>query len=241
MHLTGQAAIVTGGSRGIGLGIAAALLEHGASVTISGTRRDHLDEARRQLGDSGAGARVEAAVADVRDPAAVERLVDDTVRAFGGLDILVNNAGVGAFSPIADLSPADWHRVIDTNLTGVFYCCRAAIPHMRRRGGGYIINVSSLAGRNQFPGGGVYCASKAALNAFSEVLMQEVRYDDIRVSYIMPGSVASDFEGPTRTGAAEWKLTPADIGRVVVDLLAHDPRSLPSRVEIRPSKPARGR
>jgi short-subunit dehydrogenase len=112
---------------------------------------------------------------------------------------------------------------------------------MRRRGGGYIINVSSLAGRNQFPGGGVYCASKAALNAFSEVLMQEVRYDDIRVSYIMPGSVASDFEGPTRSGMAEWKLTPADIGRVVVDLLAHDPRSLPSRVEIRPSKPARGR
>jgi NAD(P)-dependent dehydrogenase (short-subunit alcohol dehydrogenase family) len=239
MHLTGKTAIVTGGSRGIGFGIAAALLDHGASVMISGLDRGRLDAAWARLSEAGRAPRVAAAVADVRDPAAVERLVDEAVRAFGGLDVLVNNAGVGAFSRIADLALDDWRRVIDTNVTGVFYCCRAAIPRMRERGGGYIINISSLAGRNAFPGGGAYCASKAALNAFSEVLMQEVRYDDIRVSYIMPGSVATDFDGPHGSGGADWKLTADDIGRVVVDLLGHDPRSLPSRVEIRPSKPAR--
>ena len=109
--------------------------------------------------------------------------------------MLVNNAGVGVGAPIADLSYDEWNRIIDTNLTGVFHCCQAAIPHLRARGGGWIINISSLASKNPFVGGAAYCASKAGLNAFSEALMQELRYDNIRVSYVLPGSVATGFSG----------------------------------------------
>jgi NAD(P)-dependent dehydrogenase (short-subunit alcohol dehydrogenase family) len=129
-----------------------------------------------------------------------------------------------------------WAAVIGTNLTGVFFCTRAAIAAMRGNGGGWIINIASLAGRNYFPGGSAYCASKAGLIAFSESVMQEVRFDDIRVSVVMPGSVATDFSGPSDTGAAAWKLTPDDVAQVVMDLLRHPARSLPSKVEIRPAR-----
>src|SRR4029453_7490558 len=134
-----------------------------------------------------------------------------------GLDILVNNAGVGAFSPVADMQVADWQKVIDTNVTGVFHCCRAALPHLRRRGG-WIINISSLASKNPFPNAAAYCASKAALNAFSEALMQEVRYDGIRVAYILPGSVNTGFGGLANT-KSEWALMPDDVAAVVTDLV----------------------
>jgi NAD(P)-dependent dehydrogenase (short-subunit alcohol dehydrogenase family) len=234
--LAGRVAIVTGGSRGIGFAIARALLSSGASVAISGRDEAALERARSALD---AADRLLVVAADVRRLDDVRRLVGATVDRFGGLDVLVNNAGVGGFAEVASMTPETWHAVIDTNLTGVFYCCREAIPHLRRRGGGWIVNISSLAARNWFPGGAAYCASKAALNAFTEALMQEVRYDDIRVSYVMPGSVATGFEGPSRSGAAEWKLSPDDVAQVVLDLLAHHPRSLPSRVEIRPSKPRR--
>jgi NAD(P)-dependent dehydrogenase (short-subunit alcohol dehydrogenase family) len=130
---------------------------------------------------------------------------------------------------------ADWDRTIGTNLNGVFYCCRAAIPELRRRGGGWIVSISSLASKNAFAGGAAYCATKAGLNAFSEALMQEVRYDNIRVSCIMPGSVATGFGG--RDVGADWKLAPEDVAEVVIDLLEHPARSLPSRVELRPSRP----
>jgi len=152
--------------------------------------------------------------------------------------VLVNNAGVGVFEEIASLAPDEWRRVIDTNLTGVYYACHAAIPHLRARGGGWIFNISSLAGKNAFKGGGAYCASKAALNAFSEVLMQEVRYDGIRVSYIMPGSVDTAFGGPTGQ-RADWKVGAEDVAQVIVDLIGHPPRTLASRIEIRPSQPPR--
>ena len=168
----------------------------------------------------------------------MERMVAAAVAAFGGLDILVNNAGIGTFSAVAETTDEQWQRTIGTNLTGVFYACRAAIPAMRARGGGWIINVSSLAGKNAFTGGGAYCASKAALNAFSEVLMQEVRHDGIRVSYVMPGSVATEFS-PGGSSGADWKLAADDVAQVIVDLLAHPARSLPSRVELRPSMPPR--
>jgi NAD(P)-dependent dehydrogenase (short-subunit alcohol dehydrogenase family) len=135
------------------------------------------------------------------------------------------------------MSDEDWARVIDTNLTGVFFCTRAAIPALKKSGGGWIINIASLAGRNYFPGGAAYCASKAGLIAFSESVMQEVRYDNIRVSVVMPGSVATDFSGPSETGGAPWKLTPDDVAQVVMDLLRHPGRSLPSKVEMRPAKP----
>jgi NAD(P)-dependent dehydrogenase (short-subunit alcohol dehydrogenase family) len=211
-------------------------------VAIAGRDRQALAEAERALD---VGGRVLAVTADVGREEDVTRLVSDTVARFGGLDVLVNNAGIGGFGPVADMTPEGWRAILDTNLSGVFYCCHAALPHMRQRGGGWIINISSLAGKNAFPGGAAYCASKAGLNAFSEVLMQEVRYDGIRVSYIMPGSVATDFSGPQRAAAAgerprdAWKIQSEDIAQVVVDLLDSPARTLSSRIEMRPSQPPR--
>jgi NAD(P)-dependent dehydrogenase (short-subunit alcohol dehydrogenase family) len=229
-------AIVTGGSVGIGLATARALLARGFQVVISGRRKAALDAAVRQLG---AGGDVHAVVADVREAADAQKLVEETRQRFGGVDVLVNNAGVGVFANVADMSLEQWRQVIQTNLDGVFYCTRAVLPEMRQRGGGFIINISSLAGKNAFAGGAAYCASKAALNQFSEALMQEVRYDNIRVSCVMPGSVSTGFGDRGSAGEADWKLAPDDVARVVTDLIAHDARSLPSRVELRPSRPPR--
>ena len=156
---------------------------------------------------------------------------------FGRLDVLINNAGVRLFQPLAEQSVADWQTVIETNLSGVFFACRAAIPLLQRGGGGWIINISSLAGSHPFAGGAAYCASKAGLNSLTEALMQELRHDDIRVSCVAPGSVDTHFGGGHRGASASWKLDQDDVARVVVDLLKHNPRSLPSRVEIRPSRP----
>jgi NAD(P)-dependent dehydrogenase (short-subunit alcohol dehydrogenase family) len=227
----GKVALVTGGNRGIGRGIAEALVADGASVAI--TARD-AGGAAKAAGELGHGARGYGC--DVRQPESVARLFADVARDFGGLDVLVNNAGIGIVKPIAEMPIEDWHTVIETNLNGVFYCTRLAIPLMRARGGGYIINVSSLAGRNTFPGGGAYSASKHAVNGFSETLFQEVRHDGIRVSYLMPGSVATDF-GRGMNDKADWALTPADVGEMVVDLLHTNPRALHSRVEMRPARP----
>jgi len=234
-HLETKIAIVTGGSRGIGLAVTAALLDEGARVAISGLSQEHLDAAKKSLGAH--ADRLEAVRADVRHRADVDRLIGAAVSRFGGVDILVNNAGIGAFANVADMSDDDWHRVLETNVTGVFFCCNAAIPQMRTRGGGWIINISSLAGKNSFVGGAAYCASKAGLNAFSESLMQEVRHDGIRVSYVMPGSVATEFSPGGSNSGTDWKLASEDVAQVVMDLLAHPDRSLPSRVELRPSRP----
>jgi NAD(P)-dependent dehydrogenase (short-subunit alcohol dehydrogenase family) len=229
-------AIVTGGSKGIGLAIARAVLQRGGQVAISGRHEADLASAAAALGGGG---NVLPVRADVRDPADAQRLVADTAARFGGLDVLVNNAGVGRFADVADMSIEAWREIIDTNLSGVFYCTRAAIPEMRRRGGGFVINISSLAGKNAFAGGAAYCASKAALNQFSEALMQEVRHDNIRVSAVLPGSVATGFGGHAGGDEASWKLAPEDVAKVVVDLIDHNARSLPSRVELRPSRPPR--
>jgi NAD(P)-dependent dehydrogenase (short-subunit alcohol dehydrogenase family) len=234
--LRGQAAVVTGGSRGIGFSIAYALVAAGANVLITGRNDTRLSNAKPRLESAGPGS-VEALNADVRHYADVEKAVAATVSRFGGLDVLVNNAGVGVFTNVADMKPEQWSQVIDTNLTGVFNACHAAIPRMRERGGGYIINISSLAGVNAFVGAAAYCASKAGLNAFSEALMQEVRYDNIRVTYVMPGSVATEFAGNDASRGADWKISGDDLAQIVVDLLCSDPRSLASRVEVRPSKP----
>jgi NAD(P)-dependent dehydrogenase (short-subunit alcohol dehydrogenase family) len=229
-------AIVTGGSRGIGLAIARALAGDGAQVAITSRSDAHLSAARPKIEAAGPGA-VETFQADVRRHDDMTRVVDATVARFGGLDILINNAGVGIFGGVAAMTPAQWSDVIDTNLTGVFNATRAALPHLQRRGGGFIINVSSLAGKNPFADGAAYCASKAGLNAFSEALMQEVRYDNIRVSYLLPGSVATAFSSGDEAKGADWKIAPEEVAEVVVNLLRHNPRSLPSRVELRPSKP----
>lgn len=237
--LTGKVAIVTGGSRGIGLAIARTLLERGARVAITATSDSTLKSAVLELQSIAGDESLQALRADVRRYKEVEQAVKDAVARFGALDILVNNAGVGVFSPVAEMSMEQWHQVIDTNLTGVFYCCRAAIPHLRARGAGWIINISSLAATNAFREAGAYCASKAGLNAFSEALMQEVRHDGIRVSYVMPGSVQTQFSGRTPGDSDAWKLAPDDVAQVVADLLVHPARSLPSRVEIRPARPPR--
>jgi NAD(P)-dependent dehydrogenase (short-subunit alcohol dehydrogenase family) len=245
--LNGKVALVTGGSRGIGRAIAHALAGEGAAVAITGRDEARLAEARRTLeearpagaGRSGSPGMIDARRADVRSYDDIDAAVRGTVDRFGGLDILVNNAGVGVFTNVSDMTPSQWADVIDTNLTGVFNACHAALPHLRRRGGGYIINISSLSGTNPFAGAAAYCASKAGLNAFSEALMQELRHEDIRVSYVMPGSVSTGFANGDAAKGADWKVAPEEVAAVVVNLLRHNPRSLPSRVELRPSKPPR--
>ena len=229
---------VTGGTRGIGYAIARSLLQQGDAVVVTGTTQHGVDRAadklRQVIGDA---TRVLGLVCDVRDSSAVERVVARAAEHFGGIDVLVNNAGVGVFGAVADMSVDEWNRVIETNVSGVFYGCRAVIPHLRRRGAGWIINISSLASKNPFVNGAAYSASKAALNAFSEALMQEVRHDNIRVAYVLPGSVATEFSGRSSDTGSEWRLQADDVAQVVVDLLAHPARSLPSRVELRPSRP----
>jgi NAD(P)-dependent dehydrogenase (short-subunit alcohol dehydrogenase family) len=241
VSLTLHTAIVTGGTRGIGYGIAEALVTAGAKVMITGRDAGRVTDAVGRLAVRASDkTRVLGQAVDVRKRAAVDALVADTVREFGPLNTLINNAGVGLFTEVEKTTDEDWSRVIDTNLTGVFHCSRAAIPPMRHAGGGWIINIASLAGRNYFANGAAYCASKAGLVAFSESLMLEVRNDNIRVSVVMPGSVATDFIGPSGRDIAHgddsWKLTPADIAAVVLDLLRHPTRSLPSKVEIRPAR-----
>jgi 3-oxoacyl-[acyl-carrier protein] reductase len=237
MTLKGKTAVVTGGSRGIGLAIARALLGQGANVAITATKQETLEAAADALGGGGARERLLPIRADVRAYAEVERAMSAAAQRFGSIEILVNNAGVGGFAPVADMTVEDWDAVIDTNVTGVFHCCRTALPYLKRQGG-WIINVSSLSSKNPFPNGAAYCASKAALNAFSECLMQEVRYDDIRVAYVLPGSVNTGF-GSLANTKADWALSPDDVAAVVLDLLSHPARSLPSRVEIRPAQPPR--
>lgn len=230
--------VVTGGTRGIGRAVAEALLARGDRVVVTGASAASAARAERELSDAaGDSGRVAGAVCDVRDAAAVDELMSATVARFGGLDVLINNAGVGVGAPIADLSHDEWHRIIGINLTGVFNCCHAAIPHLRARGGGWIISISSLSSANPFAGGAAYTASKAGLNAFSEALMQELRDDNIRVSCVLPGSVATGFSGRVSTAGADWRLQPTDVARAIVSLLDYDARSLPSRIEIRPSRP----
>jgi 3-oxoacyl-[acyl-carrier protein] reductase len=234
--LNGKVAIVTGGSRGIGLAIARALVSQNVQLAITGRNEASLSSARQRIEGAGPGA-VETLRADVRRYDEVKHAVDATVARFGGLDILINNAGVGIFGDVRSMTPEQWSEVIETNLTGAFNMTHAALPHMQRRGGGFIINISSLAGKNPFADGAAYCASKAGLNAFSEALMQEVRYDNVRVAYVLPGSVSTAFSSGDETKGADWKIAPDEVAEVVVNLLRHNARSLPSRVELRPSKP----
>jgi NAD(P)-dependent dehydrogenase (short-subunit alcohol dehydrogenase family) len=229
--LSGKVALVTGGNRGIGRGIAEALAAEGATVVLTARTAPAAERAAREIGRGALGF-----ACDVRSEEQVGQLFRQVDRATAGLDVLVNNAGVGLFAPVAEMAPEDWRTVLETNLNGVFYCCHEAIPRMKKRGGGYIFNISSLAGKNPFVNGAAYNASKFGLNGFSEALMMEVRYDGIRVSYLMPGSVATEF-GHGSTAKQGWALTPADVAEVVLDLLRSSDRALFSRVEMRPSRP----
>jgi 3-oxoacyl-[acyl-carrier protein] reductase len=238
--LKGKVAVVTGGTRGIGFSVAEALAKEDAKVFICGRDEARLKDALDALGRTAGEGSSAGMAADVRRYDDCHRVVQGAAERFGGLDILVNNAGVGVFKPIDQMSPEEWDTVIETNLSGVFYCCHEAIPLMRKRGGGYIFNISSLAGTNAFPGGSAYNASKFGLNGFSEAVMQEIRYDGIRVSYIMPGSVATDFAAePGSRSRESWKLTGEDIAKAVLDLYRFPTNALASRIEMRPSQPPR--
>lgn len=234
----GKCAVVTGGSKGIGFAIAEALAGAGANVVISSRHEDEVQDAARRLNEVSEG-EVVGVVCDVRRYEDVQRMIGATVERFGGLDVLVNNAGVGGFAPVDRLPVERWDQVIETNLNGVFYCCHEAVPHMRKRGDGWIINIASLAGKNPLPGGTAYNASKFGLVGFSEALMLDVRDDGIRVNYIMPGSVATHFNDHAPSEADAWKIQPEDIAQIVMDLLAFPSRTLPSRIEVRPSMPPR--
>jgi NAD(P)-dependent dehydrogenase (short-subunit alcohol dehydrogenase family) len=236
-----RVALVTGGSKGIGKAIAASLLESGVHVAITGRDPNALRTAVSDLALPAhhGGARIEWVAGDVRLEDSARAMVETAAGRLGGLDILVNNAAVGIMIDVASMSGAQWRETIETNLNGVFYCTHAAVPLLRQRGGGWIVNISSLASANPFAGGAAYSATKAGLNAFGEALMQELRYDNIRVTTVCPGSVRTGFAGSDASSAAEWKLAPEDVARVVLDLVAHPDRSLPSRVDLRPSKPPR--
>jgi len=230
--LSNKTAVVTGGTKGIGRAIAKSLIDAGANVVITARNHDEITNAVSELNRRSRGSAV-GHVCDVRDYDQVKSLFAN----LNALDILINNAGVGIFAPVESMSVEDFRTVLETNVFGVFYCCHEAIPMMKQRGGGYIINISSLAGTNAHPKMAAYNASKFGLNGFSEALMQEVRHDGIKVSYIMPGSVNTEFGGDEPSDEKSWQLQPSDIAEVVMDLLAHTNRALPSRVEIRPSRP----
>jgi 3-oxoacyl-[acyl-carrier protein] reductase len=234
--LSGKTAIVTGSSKGIGYAIAEALARCDANVVVSARKPAEVTEAARRLEGVGKGT-ILGIPCDVSKLDDVRRLVGQTAEQLGGLDILVNNAGIGRFAPVGQFDPADWDRLIGTNLSGVFYCCHEAIPHLQRSGDAWIINIASLAGKNPFAGGAAYNASKFGLVGFSEALIMDVRQQGIRVNYIMPGSVNTYFGDKQPKDENDWMIQPEDIATLVLELLAFPSNSLPSRIEIRPSRP----
>jgi NAD(P)-dependent dehydrogenase (short-subunit alcohol dehydrogenase family) len=236
LNLKGKSALVTGGARGIGRAIVEMLLSAGASVAFCGVRelsvRQAQEELRAKFPDS--TLKLVAATADVSSKDAVHRLFDQVDRELGGLDILINNAGIGRFADLASLAPEDWRALMGTNLDGVYYCIHEALPRFRARGGGWIINIASLAGKNPFAGGAAYNASKFGLCGLSEAVMLDHRYENVRVSAVLPGSVSTEF---SRGGLADWKIQPEDVAGAVAMILAMPARTLISHVEIRPAKP----
>ncbi|MCP5120698.1 MAG: SDR family oxidoreductase [bacterium] len=236
--LEGKQAVVTGGTRGIGRAIAQSLLEAGAAVAICGRGEPATAQAVEELA-AATGGEVIGAACDVRDEGNVAALFRFVEERFGGLDILINNAGLGIFQAVGDMSVDEWRQVIDTNLTGVFLCCREALPRFRSRGSGFVINISSLAGKNPFASGAAYNASKFGLNGFSEAVMMDHRHDNVKVSYVMPGSVDTGFRPPAGRKPGGWKIASEDVAEIVMSILAMPERTLISRVEVRPSKPPR--
>jgi len=236
LDLSGKVAIVTGGTRGIGYGLAQGLLANGAKVFICGRQEAALKTALETLKEGHEG-NLAGISADVSRDEDCARVVQETVKAFGSLDILINNAGVGhVYKPVDQITAEVWDATIQTNLSGMFYCCRAAIPLMRKAGAGYIFNISSVAEIVRLPGGSAYNASKCAVSGFTETLMKDVRYDGIRVSEIVIGSVSTDDRG-----YEHWKLAIEDVVQVVLDLYRLPARALVGRVELWPSQPPPGR
>ncbi|MER3443416.1 MAG: short-chain dehydrogenase [Meiothermus sp.] len=230
--MNGKVALVTGASEGIGKEIARQLVARGVRVGMLARSRDKLEAAAAELGEGAL-----ALPGDVTRSADLEQAVARLEERFGGLDYLVNNAGVGVFKPVHELSLEEWRRVLETNLTGPFLATRAAVPAMQRRGGGHVVNIGSLAGKNAFAGGSAYNASKFGLIGFSEAAMQDLRYLGIRVSTVLPGSVNTAFGG--NRAEAEWKIQPEDVAEAVLYVLQSNPRVMPGQLELRPSRPPR--
>jgi hypothetical protein len=233
--LQNKTALITGGSKGIGYGIAEALVREGARVAITSRKQNVAQEAATSLSKLGKG-EVLGLEADVRDATALQKAVDTVVKNWGSLDVLIANAGLGYFGNIETLTAEQWHETIDTNLTGVFHSVKASIPELKKSKG-YIITIASLAGTNFFAGGSAYNASKFGLVGLTQAAMLDLRGYGIKVTTIMPGSVATEFNGGHASAEDRWKIQPEDIGQIVVDLLKMHPRTLPSKIEVRPSMP----
>ena len=235
-RLLDKVALVTGASKGIGFETAKIFAEEDAKIVMTARGEDDLESAADTI--RAIGGRVITVAGDVGVRADCERALDAAKSGFGGLDILVNNAGIGYFAEVENMTDEGFDAVMKTNLYGVFYMCRGAIPMLEARGGGYILNISSLAGQNTFARGGAYCASKHALNGFSECLMLEVRQRGIAVSYVCPGSVSTSFGHSKESEDDSWRQSARDVAQVVLDLIVGTgPRTLVSKVEMRPMKP----
>jgi 3-oxoacyl-[acyl-carrier protein] reductase len=230
-------AVVTGGTRGIGRAISERLLREGAAVAICGRSAESVEKAVAGMAPLGS---VHGRPVDIRNVEAVREFFVWVDEKLGGVDILVNNAGEAVFGKVAELQAEDWLRNIDLNLNAAYFCSHEALSRFARRGGGFIVNISSLAGKNAFSGGAAYNASKYGLNGFTEALMLDHRYDNVRVTCIMPGSVNTDFgtsAGRPGTGGTDWMIAPEDVAEVVATVLRMPARTMVSRVEMRPSQP----
>ncbi len=230
-----KVAYITGGSKGIGLGIAEAMCKAGMRVAISGRNPEALQSALSKLSQIAEG-EVIAIQSDVRKLEEEQAAINKVLETWGQLDICIANAGVGKFATIEDLTAEEWNSVIDTNLTGVFHTVKASIPSLKSSKG-YIITIASLAGTNFFKFGSAYNASKFGLVGFTQAIMLDLREHGIKVTTIMPGSVSTYFNGRTPSPEEDWKIQPEDIGQMVMDLLRMNPRTLPSKVEVRPAIP----
>jgi 3-oxoacyl-[acyl-carrier protein] reductase len=235
-NLKNKVAFITGGNKGIGYGIAQSLLEAGMKVAISSRSLNAAEAAAQDLRDATNG-EVLALSVNVRDYDQVNSACGNIIAQFGQLDVLVANAGIGHFAPINEISVEDWKAVIETNVNGVFYSIKACTEALKASKG-YIFTISSLAGTNFFAQGSAYNASKFAVTGMSQAAMLDLRPFDVKLTTIMPGSVTSHFNGHTPSEADAWKIQPEDLGQMVVDLLRMNPRTLPSKVEVRPSKTA---
>ena len=233
--LTGKVAIVTGSTKGIGRAIAEHLLEAGASVIVNARSAADVEAVADALGDRALGI-----VADMGDASQCQRLVDATVEHFGRLDILVNNAGFGIFKSISEMTVEEWKLQVDVNLGGVFYCSKAALPHLSATSDGFIVTIASLASRNPFAGGTGYNASKFGVLGLTGAMMLDVRYDDVRVSIVMPGSVDSYFNDRQQVPERTWRLHVDDCAVAVLQILSYPKEAHVSRIEMRPSQPKRG-
>jgi 3-oxoacyl-[acyl-carrier protein] reductase len=234
-NIKGKTALITGGSKGIGFGIAAELIKAGMDVAVTSRYPEAAEQAAAQLNKIGPG-RALGLAADVRDLAAQEQSVARLLEAWGRLDLLVANAGLGHFGSIETLSPEQWQETIDINLTGVFNSVKAALPALKESKG-YLMTIASLAGTNFFAGGSAYNASKFGLVGFTQAIMLDLRQYGIRVTTIMPGSVTSYFNDHEPNPSDAWKIQPEDLGQMIADLLRLHPRTLPSKIEVRPTQP----